>query len=154
MADDTSTRAMRRIILEAGRDAYTPGWRDDPERNTYDFAEGEPSVYDLRECFFRPEDLPKLRAARDRILTSCDRRDLLDLLIAGVERGDEDLRRLGHCADCGNEIPFDESLCASCEQGRRYDRVSRPDDHVPDADGRDARFTRTDDGYDDPKGYE
>lgn len=32
-------------------------------------------------------------------------------------------------------------------------KVALASDYVPDVEGRDARFTRTDDGYEDPRGY-
>lgn len=35
-----------------------------------------------------------------------------------------------------------------------HEERARASDFVPDAEGRDARFTRTDDGYEDPRGYE
>jgi hypothetical protein len=78
-----------RMILAAVFEAYAPEDQDEADRQVYDFAEGEPSVYDLLECLFRPEDRPQLEAALAR--ADGERARLLELLLGSIPTSEEEI---------------------------------------------------------------
>ncbi len=73
--------AVQKILRDAAHEVYMPPLAD---RETYDFGEGDPSIYDLVECDFRGEDLPMLVQAADR--ATGQRREMLDQLIQAMRR--------------------------------------------------------------------